>query len=75
MLGAGTTLMVLIIHYREVILGSKMLSSIIHAINKCVPLLIIMKRIIPTRQLRIKIRCVALLQHHSVGHCRRYHRR
>jgi hypothetical protein len=39
MLGFGTTVIVLIIDYREVVLGHEMLSSIIHTIYKCVLLL------------------------------------
>jgi hypothetical protein len=51
-----------------------MLSSTIHVIYKCVPLLLIIKRIIPTKQLCIKIRYVSLQQRHDMGHCQRYHR-
>jgi hypothetical protein len=68
-LSARTTIIILITNYREVILGHKVLSSIIYTIYQCILLFIVIKWKVPTKYLCIKIRHKALQQRHCMGYC------
>jgi hypothetical protein len=59
-LSARTTIIILIIDYREVIVGHEVLSGIIYTLYQCIPLLIISKGKVSMKQLGVKIGRVTL---------------